>query len=89
MCPLAHDSDLQICDAIANLCRLDGSIQPHKGHGRLVDFFTEKGYRKFWLKTSTPIFGYMTFYTLGKVVFPSLSDAFGKPILRLASPKCG
>ena len=30
MCPLAHEFDLQIHDAIANLRRLDGSIPPHK-----------------------------------------------------------
>ena len=56
ICPLAHDFDLQIHDTVANLRRLDGSIQPHKDHGRSVDFFTEKGKRKFWLKSSTPVF---------------------------------
>lgn len=80
MCPLAHDFDLQIHDAIANLRRLDGNIPPHKDHGRSVDFFTEKGKRKFWVKSSTPIFGYMFFYTLDKVVAPFLAEAFGQPI---------
>ena len=82
MCPLAHDFDLQIHDAIENLRRLDGSIPPHKDHGRSVDFFTEKGKRKFWLKSRTPVFGYMFsgFHTLDKVVCPFLSDAFGQAI---------
>ena len=80
MCPLAHDFDVHIHDAIANLRRLDGSIPPHKDHGRSVDFFTEKGKRKFWLKSSTPVFGYMLFHTLDKVVCPFLSDAFGQAI---------
>lgn len=80
MCPLAHEFDLQIHDAIANLRRLDGSIPPHQEHGRPVDFFAEKGRRKFWIKASTPVFGYMFFYTLDRVVCPFLANAFSQPI---------
>jgi len=80
MCPLAHEFDYQIHDAIANMRRLDGSLQPHSEHGRSVDFFTEKGKRKYWVKANTPVFGYMFFYTLDKVVCPFLADAFGQTI---------
>ena len=86
MCPLAHAFDLQIHDAIANLRRLDGSIQPHKDHGRSVDFFTEKGKRKFWLKSRTPVFDTCssTLWTRWCVLsFQMLLAGY------LASPKCG
>ena len=72
-------SILQIYYATANLRMLDGSIPPHKDHGRSVHFFTVKGKRKFWLKASTPGFG----YTLDKVVCPFLSDAFWPGYLRI------
>ncbi len=80
MCPLAHEFDYQIHDAIANMRRLDGSLPPHSEHGRSVDFFTNKGKRKYWVKANTPVFGYMFFYTLDKVVCPFLADAFGQTI---------
>ena len=82
MCPMAHDFDFQIQDAIANLRRLDGSILPHSEHGRSVDFFTDKGKRKYWIKASAPVFVYMFFYTLDMVVGPFLAEAFGQPIWR-------
>ena len=34
-----------------------------ENHGRLVDFFTEQGRRKLWLKANTPVVGYMFFHT--------------------------
>ena len=68
MCPLAHDFDLQMHYAIANLLRLDGSILPYKDQIRSFNFFTEKGKQRFLLKASTPLFGYLFVYTLDKVV---------------------
>ena len=88
-CPLAHNFDLQIHNAIGNLRWLDWSIQPHKDHGRSVNFFAENGKQKFWLKASTLVLGYMSVYTLdigqGGVSFSSRCFWPGY----LVSPKCG
>ena len=94
MCLLVHDFDLQIHyanHAIANLHKSDGSKTPQKDHGWSVNFFTEKGKRKFWLMASTrrlqcrctPVFEYIFFYTIDKMVLlvcPFLSDAFDQAI---------
>lgn len=56
-CPLATHYDGDIHDALANMRRLDGSIPRSEKYGQSVNFFTEKGTRKYWVKASTPPFG--------------------------------
>ena len=44
-------------DVLANLRRLDGSIEPHAQYGVPVNLFAPKGTRKYWVKSSTPVLG--------------------------------
>jgi hypothetical protein len=44
-------------DVLANLRRLDGSIEPHPQYGAPVNLFAPKGTRKYWVKASTPVLG--------------------------------
>ena len=59
MCPLQTLYDADIHDAIANLRRLDGNIPIHEKYGAPVNFFSPPGSRKYWVKASTPVLGYV------------------------------
>ena len=78
-CPLGHTYDADIHDAIAHLRILDGSLPAHPTHGRSVNFFADVGLPKYWVKASTPAFGFFFYYTLDKAVCPFLATIFGMP----------
>ena len=59
MCPLHTLFDADIHDAIANMRRLDGNIPIHEKYGAPVNFFSPPGSRKYWVKASTPVLGYV------------------------------
>jgi len=42
-CPLGHQYDPDLHDAISHLRILDGSLPEHPKHGRAVNFFAPKG----------------------------------------------
>ena len=56
-CPFLEHYDGNLHDALANMRRLDGSIDPHPQYGPPVNFFAPKGTRKYWVKASTPVLG--------------------------------
>ena len=57
-CPFHDDYDGYLHDCVANMRRLDGSIEPHPQYGPPVNLFAAKGTRKFWVKASTPVLGW-------------------------------
>ena len=79
-CPLSYVYDLDLHEAIAHLRILDGSLPPHTKYGRSVDFFAPVGQSKYWVRASTPVFGFFFYYTLDKAICPYLADIFGMPI---------
>jgi hypothetical protein len=79
-CPLGHQYDSDLHDAISHLRILDGSLPEHPRHGRSVNFFAPEGTAKYWVKSSSPVFGYFFFYTLDMAVCPYLASIFGMPI---------
>ena len=79
-CPLGHQYDPDLHDAIAHLRILDGSLPEHSKHGRAVNFFAPDGTAKFWVKASSPVFGYSFYYTLDMAICPYLASIFGMPI---------
>jgi len=79
-CPLGHEYDADVHDAIAHLRILDGSLAPHSKHGRSVNFFAPPGEAKYWVRPSSPVFGFFFFYTLDKAVCPYLASIFGMSI---------
>jgi hypothetical protein len=56
-CPFVEHYDGFLHDVLANLRRLDGSIEPHPQYGAPVNLFAPKGTRKYWVKSSTPVLG--------------------------------
>jgi hypothetical protein len=56
-CPFVEHYDGYLRDVMANLRRLDGSIETHPQYGPLVNLFALKGTRKYWVKASTPVLG--------------------------------
>ena len=72
-----HEYDANIHCAVAHLLVLFGSIPVHFKHGAPVIFFSPAGTVKFWVKVSTPAFGFFLNYTLDKVVCPYLANPFG------------
>ena len=81
ICPLAHEYDAHIHDAIAQMRTLDGS-HVHAKHGPSVNFFAPKGEAKYWMRDGAPAFGYFFYYALDKVpvIGPYLDNLFGMPI---------
>jgi hypothetical protein len=79
-CPLGHQYDSDLHDAISHLRILDGSLPEHPKQGRSVNFFAPEGTAKYWVKSSSPVFGYFFFYTLDMAVCPYLASIFGMPI---------
>ena len=79
MCPLAHEYDAHIHDAIAQMRTLDGS-HVHSKLGPSVNFFSPKGTAKYWAKEGAPVFGFFFFFTIDKVIGPYLANMFGMPI---------
>jgi len=79
-CPLGHEYDADLHDAIAHLRILDGSLAPHSKHGRSVNFFDPPWEAKYWVRPSSPVFGFFFFYTLDKAVCPYLASIFGMSI---------
>jgi hypothetical protein len=69
ICPLQSVYDAEIHDAGANMRRLDGTIPVHSKYGALVNFFTPVGIRKYWVKSSTPVLGYMLWYIIPFMYF--------------------
>ena len=76
MCPLAHEYDPFIHDALSQLRILDGSQPVHRRHGPPVNFFAPKGEVKFWVKADAPVFGFFLYLTLDKVIGPYLANMF-------------
>ena len=58
-CPFAEHYDGHLHDVLANMRRLDGTIETHAQYGVPVNLFAPKGKRKYWVKASTPVLGYM------------------------------
>ena len=60
-CPFVEHYDGNLHDVLANLRRLDGSIETHQQYGPPVKLFAPKGTRnldrKYWVKASTPVLG--------------------------------
>ena len=56
-CPLVEHYDGNLHDVLANLRRLDGSMETHPQYGPPVNLFAPKGTRKYWVKASTPVLG--------------------------------
>ena len=81
-CPLGHENDADLHDAIAHLRILDGSLPEHAKLGRAVNFFALAGTAKYWVKSSSPVFqvGYFFYYTLDLAFCPYLASIFGMPI---------
>ena len=72
-----HEFDPTIYYAVAELLVLLGRIPVHYKHGAPVIFFAPAGAVKFWVKASTPAFGFFLYYTLDKVVCPYLANLSG------------
>ena len=81
-CPLGHEYDADLHDAIAHLRILDGSLPEHAKLGRAVNFFAPAGTAKYWVKSSSSVFGYFFYYTLDRdmAICPYLASIFGMPI---------
>ena len=79
-CPLGHEYDADLHDAIAHLRILDGSLPEHAKLGCAVNFFATAGTAKYWVKSSSPVFGYFFYYTLDMAICPYLASIFGMPI---------
>ena len=79
-CPLGHEYDPDLHDAVAHFRILDGSLPEHPSFGRSVNFFAPKGEAKYWVRSNTPVFGYFFYYTLDMAVCPYLASIFGMPI---------
>ena len=62
-CPLGHEYDADLHDAIAYLRILDGSLPEHAKLGHAVKFSAPAGTAKYWVKSSSPVFGYFFYYT--------------------------
>ena len=75
-CPLGHEYDPDIHDAIANLRILEGSLPEHARHGSAFNCFAPKREMKYWVRESTPAFGFF-YYTLDMVICPYLVSSFG------------
>jgi hypothetical protein len=56
-CPFVEHYDGNLHDLLANLRRLDGSMETHPQYGPPVNLFAPKGARKYWVKASTPVLG--------------------------------
>jgi len=52
----------------------------HTKLGRAVNFFAPAGTAKYWVKSSSPVFGYIFYYTLDMAICPYLASIFGMPI---------
>jgi hypothetical protein len=75
ICPLAHEYDAHIHDAIAQMRTLDGS-HVHAKHGPSVNFFAPKGEPKYWVGKKSGPFGFFFYYTLHEVICPALATIF-------------
>ena len=80
LCPLGHKYDADLHDAITRLRILDGSLPEHAKLGSAVNFFAPAGTAKYWVKSSSPVFGYFFYYTLDMAICPYLASIFGMPI---------
>ena len=69
-CPLGHEYDADLHDAIAHLRILDDSLPEHAKLGSAVNFFAPDGTAKYWVKSSSPVFGYFFYYTLSALTLP-------------------
>ena len=49
--------------------RLDGTIPVHSKYGAPVNFFTLVGIRKYWVKSSSPVLGYLLWYIIPFMYF--------------------
>ena len=72
-CPLGHEYDADLHDAISHLRILDDSLPEHAKLGSAVNFFAPDGTAKYWVKSSSPVFGYFFYYTLDMAICPYLA----------------
>ena len=79
-CPLGHEYDADLHDAIAHLRILDGSLPEHAKLGSAVNLCAPAGTAKYWVKSSSPVFSYFFYYTLDMAICPYLASIFGMPI---------
>ncbi len=56
-CPFVEHYDGHLHDVLANISRLDGTIETHPQYCVQVNLFAPKGKRKYWVKASTPVLG--------------------------------
>jgi hypothetical protein len=63
---------------------MDGSLpatqHTTQRHGCSVSFFADLGRPKYWVRATSPTFGFFFYHTLVKVVCPYLAAIFGMPI---------
>ena len=57
---MSEHYDPNIHDLLANMRRLDGTLPPHDKFGPPVNLIAPKGSRKYWIKSSTSAFGYLS-----------------------------
>ena len=70
LCPLGREYDPDIHDSIACLRILDGSLPEHPRYGSAVNFFAPAWETKYWIRESTPAFGFFFYYTLDMAICP-------------------
>ena len=58
--PMSEHYDPNLHDLLANMRRLDGTLPPHDKFGPPVNLIAPKGSRKYWIKSSTSAFGYLS-----------------------------
>jgi hypothetical protein len=58
--PFADNYDGDVHNLVANMRRLDGTLPPHDKYGPPVNLFSPPGTRKYWIRASTPAFGYLS-----------------------------
>ena len=75
-CPLSHEYDAHIHDALSQLRILDGARPVHAQHGPPVNFFSPKGQPKYWVGKKSGPFGFFFYYTLDEVICPYLAAMF-------------
>ncbi len=68
--PLVEQYDGNLHDFIAKLRRVDGGLAPHDKYGPPVNIFAAG--RKFWVKTSTSAFGYLTYSIFSSLRFKAI-----------------
>ena len=58
--PFADNYDGDVHNLVENMRRLDGTLPPHDKYCPPVNLFSPPGTRKYWIRASTPAFGYLS-----------------------------